>query len=134
MPGYYNLRRTRAWSSYFSFQVAEYRKPEINLGVEFLADEIKQGDPAQADVNARYFFDAPCQGLWTSTGRCTPGPIYFYLPGLPDRPDRTDVAGCVPLPRTFRLPLLWAIPSTSGTAQTSSEGTLAISLTAIPEV
>ncbi len=51
--------RTPPLEFYFSFQVAEYRKPEINLSAEFPAEEIKLGDSAEAEVDARYFFDAP---------------------------------------------------------------------------
>ena len=58
LPGYYTFQNS-SLELHLPFQVAEYRKPEINLNVEFSSDEIQQGDPAQANVNARYFFDAP---------------------------------------------------------------------------
>jgi alpha-2-macroglobulin len=45
------------------FQVAEYRKPEINLQVEFDKDEILASDQLTGLVNARYFFDAPASNL-----------------------------------------------------------------------
>jgi alpha-2-macroglobulin len=45
------------------FQVAEYRKPEINLQVEFNKDEILASEKLTASVNARYFFDAPASNL-----------------------------------------------------------------------
>ncbi len=54
-PGYYTFQNP-ALEFYFSFQVAEYRKPEIDLGVKFTSTELKQGDTTQAVVNANYFF------------------------------------------------------------------------------
>ena len=47
------------WSSSVFFLVSEYRKPEINLQVTAQADEILNGASVVAQVNARYFFDAP---------------------------------------------------------------------------
>jgi len=64
-PGYYTLQNTDL-DLYFTFQVAEYRKPEIDLGVDFSADEIQLGDKATAAVNARYFFDAPVNDMEVS--------------------------------------------------------------------
>ncbi|HSB03151.1 MAG TPA: Ig-like domain-containing protein, partial [Anaerolineales bacterium] len=61
-PGYYTFQNGPL-EFYFSFQVAEYRKPEINLNVDFSASEIKPGDSAKATVNARYFFEAPAGDL-----------------------------------------------------------------------
>jgi uncharacterized protein YfaS (alpha-2-macroglobulin family) len=45
------------------FQVADYRKPEINLQVDFDKDEILVDEKLTASVNARYFFDAPASNL-----------------------------------------------------------------------
>lgn len=45
------------------FQVAEYRKPEINLQVEFAKEEILASEKSTASVDARYFFDAPVSNL-----------------------------------------------------------------------
>jgi alpha-2-macroglobulin len=55
-PGYYRLGDgyEAVW-----FQVADYRKPEINLQVSFEEDEILAGESISALVEARYFFDAP---------------------------------------------------------------------------
>ena len=58
VPGYY-VFENQTFNLYFSFQVAEYRKPEINLNVDLSADEIKLGDTSKANVSTRYFFDAP---------------------------------------------------------------------------
>jgi uncharacterized protein YfaS (alpha-2-macroglobulin family) len=45
------------------FQVAEYRKPEINLQVDFDKDEILASEKLTAAVDARYFFDAPASNM-----------------------------------------------------------------------
>jgi hypothetical protein len=79
VPGYYVFENP-ALEFYFSFQVAEYRKPEINLSADFSKGEIKLGDDSEADVNARYFFDAPASDVnvsWALYAR----PDFFFLPG-----------------------------------------------------
>ncbi|HLE14775.1 MAG TPA: Ig-like domain-containing protein [Anaerolineales bacterium] len=58
-PGAFNLTSEAANYSSVSFQVAEYRKPEIDLGVTFASEQSLAGEPLQAGVDARYFFDAP---------------------------------------------------------------------------
>jgi len=40
VPGYYTFQNL-VFNFYFSFQVAEYRKPEVDLSVDFAKDEIK---------------------------------------------------------------------------------------------
>ncbi len=45
------------------FKVAEYRKPEIELQVEFASSQVLLGETVQALVNARYFFDAPAGNI-----------------------------------------------------------------------
>ena len=45
------------------FQVADYRKPEINLSVEISPTTVKSGQPLTATVNAEYFFGAPAPDL-----------------------------------------------------------------------
>lgn len=57
-PGNYSISDPD-WSSGISFLVTEYRKPEINLQVSAPAEEILNGASLVAEVNARYFFDAP---------------------------------------------------------------------------
>jgi hypothetical protein len=55
-PGLYRLE---SGEDSIYFQVAEYRKPEINLQVTFNQAEILAGENLSGQVNARYFFDAP---------------------------------------------------------------------------
>ncbi len=130
VPGYYTFQNT-GLEFFLSFQVAEYRKPEINLEVEFPSDEIKQGDSAQADVNARYFFDAPAGAVnvnWSLYSRTD----YFYLPGYQTGLIETDWLDAFRFPEGYDSRYFGRFV-TSGTTQTSSQGTLAISLTAIPK-
>ncbi|HAV77449.1 MAG TPA: hypothetical protein DCX53_08850 [Anaerolineae bacterium] len=118
-PGYYTFFNESLNFS-LSFQVAEYRKPEINLNVGFSADETQQGDPAQGNVNARYFFDAPAGNadvhwsLYSNRG-------HFDLPGY-----QTGLVGYL-----SGLPFIDGFIG-EGTGQTSPDGTLSISLPDVP--
>jgi len=63
-PGAYNLRSSlEEYGISLIFQVAEYRKPEINLQVNFSSPEAQVGDVLRAGVEARYFFDAPADNV-----------------------------------------------------------------------
>ncbi|GAB4483121.1 MAG: hypothetical protein OHK0031_06170 [Anaerolineales bacterium] len=63
------------------FQVADYRKPELNLAVTFDPAEAASGQPVKARLQADYFFGAPAPDvaiswrLYRQTG-------YFDLPGF----------------------------------------------------
>ena len=130
VPGYYTFQNT-GLEFYLSFQVAEYRKPEINLNVNFLANEIKQGDTAQANVNARYFFDAPAGNVevnWSLYSK----PTFFYLPNYQTGVINTDWLDAFRFPTGLDSRYFGEFIN-EGMAQTSSDGTLAISLTAIPK-
>jgi alpha-2-macroglobulin len=68
-PGTYTLavsdevRKTR-----FHFQVANYRKPEIDLQVDFNKEDWQMGEDLTANVQADYYFGAPAGGVelwWT---------------------------------------------------------------------
>lgn len=79
-PGVYRLLSEDAGFSSVSFQVAEYRKPEIDLQVNFSQEEILAGESLQAKITARYFFDAPAGDVpvtWTLFRRAED----FFLPG-----------------------------------------------------
>ena len=130
VPGYYTFENG-VLDLYFSFQVAEYRKPEINLGVDLSADEIKLGTPAQANVNARYFFDAPAGNVdvhWALYSK----PDTFYIPrystGLLDD-SWLDVFR---FPGNFGSDYFGKLIE-EGTGQTTPEGVLSIELPTIPE-
>ncbi len=61
-PGYYGLINPDNYSGLY-FQVADYRKPDINLQVEFKDTDVISGTALEAKVSARYFFDAPAGGM-----------------------------------------------------------------------
>ncbi|MDX1377341.1 MAG: Ig-like domain-containing protein, partial [Anaerolineales bacterium] len=120
IPGRYTFTNSNL-ELYFSFQVAEYRKPEIDLNVDFSSDEILQGNPVQANVNARYFFDAPA-GNATVDWSLYSSRYNFHLPGyqtgLLNYLSKSDFIGGY---------------IDGDTGQTSPDGTLSIDLPAVPE-
>ncbi|RME07988.1 MAG: hypothetical protein D6803_02450, partial [Anaerolineae bacterium] len=71
-PGYYTL--STPYETLY-FQVAEYRKPEINVQVQGGEDRpYLAGESLSAQVQARYFFDAPASDL----------PVSWYLYQRPE--------------------------------------------------
>jgi len=130
LPGYYTFSNN-GLEFQLPFQVAEYRKPEIDLKVDFSSDEIQQGDPVQANVNARYFFNAPVRNAdvhWSLYAK----PDYFSIPDY----------------QTGSLEPMWLDPFPfqvgfdsqyfgkqigEGAGQTSTDGKLSINLSAIPK-
>ncbi len=123
-PGYYSIQNP-SLNFYFSFQVAEYRKPEINLSVDFPTEEILHGDSTSAEVNAQYFFGAPA-GNADATWTMYTQPAHFFLPGY----------------QTGILSTRWYSASTPwtdlGTEQerkgkTDPQGNLSIPLPTVPE-
>lgn len=126
-PGYYTFQNTPL-EFYFSFQVAEYRKPEINLQADFSADEIKLGEAAQANINARYFFDAPAGDVevqWALYTRSSRFDLPNYETGLVNT-SWLDVFR-EPGPDYFGKQI------GQGTGRTDSQGVLSIELPVIPE-
>jgi uncharacterized protein YfaS (alpha-2-macroglobulin family) len=126
-PGYYTFQNG-PFEFYFYFQVAEYRKPEINLNVDFSADEIMLGKTSEASVNARYFFDAPVSDLavnWVLYTR----PDTFYLPGYETGLVDTSWLDVFP---SFGSDY-FGKQIGQGTGHTTPQGTLSIELPAIPE-
>ena len=79
-PGYYQIGSPELTYSNVPFQVANYRKPEVNLVVSYDQDSILAGERLSAKVEARYFFDAPAGNLpvrWTLHKQDS----HFRLPG-----------------------------------------------------
>jgi uncharacterized protein YfaS (alpha-2-macroglobulin family) len=62
LPGDYSIF-DHDYTVYTIFKVADYRKPEINLQVAFQSTDVLSGTSLIAEVNARYFFDAPAGNL-----------------------------------------------------------------------
>lgn len=123
-PGYYNITTEAAEGVYFGFQVASYRKPEINLQVNFDAAETNAGDPLRAEINARYFFDAPAGRLpvqWMLYRRGSTFNLPGYTVGL------ADTSWVNP----FRYPDMWGGLGElvkEGTGITDSDGRLAVEI------
>ena len=79
-PGNYSVFSDSISNFYSYFNVANYRKPEINLAVALSPADVKADQALTATISARYFFDAPVAGLsldWTLYS--TPGS--FAIPG-----------------------------------------------------
>lgn len=118
-PGFYRLSSEQANYSGVSFQVAEYRKPEIDLTVAFSAEQIQAGDTLEAAVNARYFFDAPAGNVpvtWTLFKE----PSDFYLPGY--QMGKQDDRWLSPFPSPFHPSFGGQV--SQGEGETDSEGRL----------
>jgi uncharacterized protein YfaS (alpha-2-macroglobulin family) len=92
-PGTYRFSIEDAQFSSVAFQVAEYRKPEIDLNVSFPAEQSLAGEKIGARVKANYFFGAPAGDIpvsWTLFR----SPEGFYLPGYEvGKPDTRWLAG-----------------------------------------
>ncbi|MDH5607627.1 MAG: MG2 domain-containing protein, partial [Anaerolineae bacterium] len=90
VPGIYWLSGGENYSQgSVSFRVAEYRKPEIDLTAAFRQDEIIAGNSLAAEIEARYFFDAPAGGqeiTWNLYRKNS----YFYLPNYTVGKSSTD--------------------------------------------
>ena len=78
IPGDYSFH-DKDYTLYIGFKVADYRKPEINLQVAFQSTDVISGTTLSAQVNARYFYDAPAGNLpvhWVLYRQ----PAYFDIP------------------------------------------------------
>ena len=125
-PGYYSLNNEDLHAN-LSFNVAEYRKPEIELDVTFNADQLRNGQQVRAKSDARYYFGSPAADVavqWYLYER----PTYFNLPGY----------------QTGIIDDTWLIPSWaqegnfgqtlgSGTTRTNADGTLSLDMPEIPD-
>ncbi|MFN2145776.1 MAG: Ig-like domain-containing protein, partial [Anaerolineales bacterium] len=81
VPGFYDLRPLGAdYNSAVTFQVANYRKPEVEINLAFDREDVLAGDQLDAEISSRYYFDAPAAGNqigWNVYAR----DAYFSLPG-----------------------------------------------------
>ena len=127
VPGYYRLESKEAGYSSVTFQVAEYRKPEINLQVRFDAEQALAGEPLAAAVEARYFFDAPAGNVpvsWTLSKQRS----FFELDGYEVGPRNDDWMFSFPGPIFQSEELVM-----SGEGETGSDGLLQLELSTEPE-
>jgi len=92
-PGTYRFTSEEANYSSVAFQVAEYRKPEIDLTVSFPSDQTLAGEKITGTVSANYFFGASAGNVpvsWTLFR----SPENFYLPGYQvGKPDTRWLSG-----------------------------------------
>lgn len=79
-PGTYRFTIEDAHFSSVTFQVAEYRKPEIDLSITFPVDQALAGQKIDATVEANYFFGAPAGNIPVSWVLFR-SPEAFFLPG-----------------------------------------------------
>ncbi|HXQ37751.1 MAG TPA: MG2 domain-containing protein, partial [Anaerolineales bacterium] len=130
VPGYYTFENSTL-EFYFSFQVAEYRRPEINLSVDFSSDEIKLGESSKANVSTQYFFDAPAGNVevhWALYAR----PDFFNLPNYETSLLDTSWLNSFRFGGGFDPDFLGNLIQ-EGTGHTTPQGLLSIDLPAIPE-
>ncbi|HJR79792.1 MAG TPA: Ig-like domain-containing protein, partial [Anaerolineales bacterium] len=130
VPGYY-LFENGPLELYFNFQVAEYRKPEINLSVDFSTDEMQLGDRTNADIDARYFFDAPASDVevhWALYAK----PDYFSLPNYQTGLLDTGWLDVFQM-QDFASSAYFGDLIEEGTGQTTPDGLLSIELPDIPQ-
>jgi alpha-2-macroglobulin len=129
-PGYYVFENS-ALQLYFYFQVAEYRKPEINLSVDYSADEIQLGDAARAEVNARYFFDAPANDVEVQWALYTK-PDVFHMPNYETSLIDTSWLDVFNFNQMDSSDYFGTLIE-QGTGRTTRDGVLSIDLPAIPQ-
>jgi uncharacterized protein YfaS (alpha-2-macroglobulin family) len=126
-PGYYSIVvDEKDANAYLSFQVAEYRKPEMELAVTLDPDPAMRGQHIKAGVQADYYFGAPAGNVkvhWTAYLQ----PARFYLPGY--RVGVSDLAWMNGFDENGR----YGTSLAEGDAVTDADGSLSVQLPAIPE-
>ncbi len=119
-PGYYRLVSDQGS---ITFQVAEYRKPEIDLEADLSPPIVESGATLQAGVDARYYFGAPAGRVnldWSLSARHAPFSLPGYQVGLLEN-------------RGFGFPSpvfgrYFPVGLDKGTGQTTRDGTWATQL------
>lgn len=125
-PGYYTLRNEDI-NAHLSFDVAEYRKPEIELNVVFARDQVEAGGQIRAESEARYYFGSPA-GDVDVQWNLFEGPTYFNLPGY-----QTGVFDDSWLTPDWVPDGSFGRTLESGTARTNPDGSLELELPDIPD-
>lgn len=80
LPGSWYMQTSGGLSAYLGFTVAEYRKPEIDLSVDFDNSGYIRGEDLDAQVSAQYYFGAPA-GSQAFTWTLYASQSYFSIPG-----------------------------------------------------
>lgn len=123
-PGYYRIEVTQGESllKVLYFDVAEYRKPDIDLQVTLEPEEIKAGENIQADIQANYYFGVPASDQ-TISWKLYRDESYFSLPGYQVGPSGSDWLS----PRFPDFSPLGTLVA-SGEGETDDEGYLILTL------
>lgn len=127
--GYYNLTVADNFYDTLTIQVADYRKPEINLHVDLDQEEILSGAGFNAAINARYFFDAPAGNLPVQWALYA-APQDFFVPGY-----QTGALDFTWL-RAFSIPVfssVLGVQVAQGASETAPDGTLTLEFPSLPE-
>jgi uncharacterized protein YfaS (alpha-2-macroglobulin family) len=124
VPGSYNVtikqneQDTTDYGTSIYFQVADYRKPEINLAVALSPSPAQNGQALTGKVAAAYFFGAPANDLpfhWTLSKRTA----YFSIPQFETGLYQNDWAGPVGI---------YGQTIAEGDARTAADGTFSLTL------
>ena len=81
-PGYYRLETDNGM---VYFQVANYRKPEVELDISMDQEQTLVGEEFEAEIEARYYFDAPASEIplaWSLRAEPTSFRIPDYQVGV----------------------------------------------------
>ena len=124
-PGYYwiDVAHGKDVLKSLYFDVAAYRKPDIEVSVELSPEELLAGETLTADIQADYYFGVPASGLTFSWAlyRANNG---FYLPGYRTGPDEV---GWLSYPTYGYSPYGEIVASGSG--ETDAQGQASLTLT-----
>ena len=125
IPGFYRLQimKGKLYLDTYYFDVADYRKPEIELKVTLAPEEILYGEDLKASIQADYYFGVPAANLqidWTLYARERD----FYLPGY--QVGNLDMVRMYPFNDMGYGSLGRFI--TSGSSKTSPQGLLTLDL------
>jgi uncharacterized protein YfaS (alpha-2-macroglobulin family) len=127
--GYYSLVSDDGLYDNLAIQVAEYRKPEINLQVAIDQEEILSSAGFNALINTRYFFDAPAGNLPVEWSLYV-SPQDFFIPGY--QTGSLDFSWM----QAFRFPSFFdslGIQVAQGASETAPDGTLTLEFPGLPE-
>jgi len=125
-PGYYIFYNSDL-NAHLSFDVAEYRKPEIELNVAFGKEQLETGEQVRAESEAMYYFGSPAGDVdvqWSLFEQ----PTYFSLPGY-----QTGVFDDSWLTPSWAQYGNFGRTLENGTARTNPDGSLNLELPDIPD-
>jgi alpha-2-macroglobulin len=124
-PGYYRIELTQGEQAIkvLYFDVAEYRKPDIEVQIKLSASEILANENLNADIQADYYFGVPASNKSVSWALYRDDD-YFSLPGYRVGPTSTNwltplIPGYSPLGTMVA----------SGEGETNEQGQLNLSFT-----